>query len=242
MQVLWCLHGNLQQPTAWHDLVQSLKPAHPKLQIQLVDLWETLHPSSRQYARRFCSSVQRSSAANQDRRHYLLGYSLGGRLAWRTLIADPSMWAGAVIVSAGIGLNNELQKERCLQRDRIWANRFLTEPWDALLAEWDALPVFCGYPCTIPRPESDFDRQKIATAFEVYSKGHMDDLMPHLQTLSVPITYVTGSDDRRYCQLGRTLAQQCPTLTHVQIDNAGHRVPWEQPQAFTDVLLEMLLS
>ena len=238
VSTLWCLHGNLQQPNVWDGLSQGwLKTVHPELEVQTVNLWDTLTDSCWTWAERFCGQVAERSSHAKDI-HYLLGYSLGGRLALHALIGSPGLWAGAMIVSAAPGTTGE----RGLKRDRIWANRFLHAPWDDLLADWDALPVFCGYPCTTPRPETSFDRAKIAHAFESYSKGRMDNLVPHLPQLSVPITYVTGSDDRRYGQLGNMLMQQCPSLVHVTIPKAGHRVPWEQPQAFAETLIQTLGS
>ncbi|MEL7506912.1 MAG: hypothetical protein AAFN42_06230, partial [Cyanobacteria bacterium J06554_1] len=64
-----------------------------------------------------------------------MGYSLGGRLGLHGLIQQPDLWAGAIIVSADPGIADAKNKKLCLRRERIWANRFLTEPWDDLLAE-----------------------------------------------------------------------------------------------------------
>ncbi|MEL6333413.1 MAG: hypothetical protein AAFQ76_12570, partial [Cyanobacteria bacterium J06626_26] len=77
-------------------------------------------------------------------------------------------------------------------------------------------------------------------AFEVYSKGRMDDLRSQITNLSIPITYVTGDVDRRYWQIGTELTAQSPNIRHVSIQNAGHRVPWEQPDAFLDILTDVL--
>ncbi|MEM9808144.1 MAG: alpha/beta fold hydrolase [Cyanobacteria bacterium P01_D01_bin.56] len=209
------------------------------LHIQTVNLWETLSNDAWQWAESFCA-IAGSRSFGKKIQPYLLGYSLGGRMGLHGLIQQPDLWAGAVIVSADPGSSDEQKRALYLERDRTWANRFLNEPWDDLLAEWDQLPVFCGRPCTVPRPESVFDRHKIAHAFEAYSKGKMDYLTPHLSRLSLPITYVTGGDDHRYGQIGRTLAAECPNVTHIEIPDAGHRVPWEQPEAFLEVLIHVL--
>ncbi|MGD1949055.1 MAG: alpha/beta fold hydrolase [Leptolyngbyaceae cyanobacterium] len=229
MAILWCLHGNLQQPKVWDNLSQISQA----LQVNVISLWDTSAHSCWAWADAFCKTVR---SADSDSKHYLLGYSLGGRLSMHALIQAPELWSKAIIVGADPGTADEQIRARCLKRDRIWANRFLTEPWPKLLAQWDALPVFCGRPCPTARRENDFDRQKIAHLFEVYSKGHMDDLTPHLRSLPVPITYVTGIDDERYCRLGQTLSSQCPNLTHITVKNAGHRVPWEQPDIFANIV------
>ena len=233
MRILWCLHGNLQQPNVWDNFSQISQA----LQINVINLWNTSADSCWAWADAFCKTVR---DADKDSKHYLLGYSLGGRLAMHALIQAPELWSKAIIVSADPGTADEQIRARCLQRDRIWANRFLTEPWTELLAKWDALPVFCGRPCPTARREDDFDRHQIARLFEVYSKGNMDDLTTHLHSLRVPITYVTGIDDKRYCQLGQTLSSQCPSLTHTVVKNAGHRVPWEQPDIFATIVQHSL--
>lgn len=235
MSILWCLHGNLQQPAVWDGLTQTI--GIQSLQLNVINLWETLAPDCWAWADAFCETVR---TADGSSKHYLLGYSLGGRLALHALINAPELWSGAVIVSADPGTTDSQKRARCLSRDRIWAKRFLTEPWESLLAEWDALPVFCDRPCSTLRLKAAFERKKMAQAFEAYSKGHMDDLTEQLQALSVPITYVTGADDEHYCQIGHALSAQCPSLTHIQIANAGHRVPWEQPEKFMSTLINFL--
>lgn len=243
MRILWCLHGNLQQPTVWDSLAQKL--ATPTLQVKTPSLWDSPADSCWAWADAFCQQVSETAAetaskAVTETQNYLLGYSLGGRLALHGLLTQPDLWAGAIIVSADPGIADPQQKERCLERDRTWAKRFLTEPWQPLLAEWDALSVFCDRACLTPRPEATFDRQKIAHAFEAYSKGRMDNLMPRLSRLSVPVICVTGSDDRYYEQAGQTLAAVCSSITHIKIPDAGHRVPWEQPEAFVEVSTKVL--
>ncbi|NEQ50981.1 MAG: alpha/beta fold hydrolase [Leptolyngbya sp. SIO3F4] len=235
MNVLWCLHGNLQQPLVWNFVRQHFQGSD--VRVETVSLWDTLSDDPWSWSRSFCESVSLLEGSNN---HYLLGYSLGGRLGFHALIRAPLLWTGAIIVSADPGTSDIQVRERAWERDRIWASRFLTESWQPLLAEWDALPVFCGRPCLTPRPESAFDRKKIAHAFEAYSKGHMDDLAARLCALEVPITYIAGSDDHRYCHLGESLQTHGANLDHVQIDAAGHRVPWEQPDAFLRLLRNVL--
>ncbi len=240
MRILWSLHGNLQQPAVWDVLFCSLLETGKDVVVQPVNLWETLASDCWQWGYDFCNRVRLSSQVVASTQHYLLGYSLGGRLAMHALLADPGLWAGAIIVSADPGIADPQLKEDCLRRDRTWANRFLTEPWDKLLREWDALPVFYGRPCLTSRLEANFDRQKIAHGFEAYSKGRMDHLAPQLNRLSLPMAYITGSDDHRYSHIGQTLMATGTNLTHIEIYDAGHRVPWEQPQAFMQVLSQSL--
>ena len=74
----------------------------------------------------------------------LLGYSLGGRLALHALLHAPELWAGALVVGADTGLADPKEREARVRWDAAWAERFLNEPWEDVLRDWDAQAVFGG--------------------------------------------------------------------------------------------------
>ncbi|MBE9070109.1 hypothetical protein IQ260_26050 [Leptolyngbya cf. ectocarpi LEGE 11479] len=60
MQILWCLHGNLQQPTVWDSLAKSL--ATPTLQVKPLSLWDRPADSCWAWADTFCQHVAETAA------------------------------------------------------------------------------------------------------------------------------------------------------------------------------------
>lgn len=235
---LWMVHGNLQTPKVWQPLQAPLTQSFsPDLDVSIVleDLWASPSESLQEWAGLFCQQVQTHPIQSR----FLLGYSLGGRLAFHALLQQPDLWQGAIIVSADPGLDSADRKS-CLARDQQWSHKFLHEPWDDLLQEWNALPVFCGRKPTYSMLEANISRTQIAEAFQKFSKGHQANLLPHLQQLNLPILYLSGAEDTKYCQIGQRLTQNCPTFTHQIIPNAGHRVPWENPNAFLLAVYQFL--
>ena len=92
--MIWCLHGALGSYRDWDFLSEDLSDVQP------VDLWQDfpeLELSA--WAEAFCSHVQ-----GCDQRPVLLGYSMGGRLALHALLARPTLWQSAIVVSAHPGL------------------------------------------------------------------------------------------------------------------------------------------
>src|SRR5437764_3688750 len=61
----------------------------------------------------------------------LLGYSLGGRLAWHALLGG-ARYRNAVIVSAGLGVEDQKR----IEQDEHWARRFEHGEWYALMRDW----------------------------------------------------------------------------------------------------------
>lgn len=224
---LWCLHGNLQMPAVWAPLAAYF--ADGRVEVKSVDLWETLAPGCWEWAQQFCRELSQMPPA----RRYLLGYSMGGRLALHAVLYRPELWAGAIIVAADPGVSDLAERVACLRRDRIWGQRFLTEPWAQVLADWDAQGIFGGRPNPVPRDCGQLRRALICQAFYAYSKGRQADLRPALTRLPQPsILYVTGAADSKYTAIGAQLAVACSTVRHAAISSAGHRVPWETPTAF----------
>lgn len=162
----------------------------------------------------------------------LMGYSLGGRLALHALILNPSQWQAAIIISAHPGLQTESEKQRRRQEDQYWADRFQQESWQSLMEDWNRRDVFTDEVFQFVRDEKNYERWKIAKCLTQASLGCQDDLREAIGRLSIPILWVVGEKDKRYCHLAQSLNFQHPDSRVCIIEEAGHRVPWSQPMRF----------
>lgn len=163
--------------------------------------------------------------------NYLLGYSLGGRLALHLATQFPDAWNGVVIIGANPGLGDAEVRTARRAHDETWARRFETEPWDALLADWDAQAVFGGRPGG-ERREADFDRARLADALRRWSLGAQEPLWAALSALPCPLLWVAGADDSKQQNICRRVSDTVPGAQVWVAPGAAHRVPWEQPEAF----------
>jgi 2-succinyl-6-hydroxy-2,4-cyclohexadiene-1-carboxylate synthase len=232
---LHCIHGNLQTKQVWEPLVGGFESLGADVSLACEDLHEGQSLGFEQWAEDFCQRVQLDS---QGEKKFLLGYSLGGRLALHACLAKPDLWSGVIVVSGDPGSDGPGQKKLQLEKDKEWAERFRSEPMKSLLAEWDDLPVFCSIPNSVPRNSEELDAEKTARLFEVFSKGRQRDLLPELSKVQAPpVLYLTGEKDEKYCELGEQLASSCPIVRHRIVPQAGHRVPWENPDSFVEAVL-----
>ena len=233
---LWCLHGNLQLPSVWSQFegrwgVQNVEGTYSPVHLCYPNLWEDGSSDFKTWTQAFCNKVKLVSDGSSQ---WLMGYSLGGRLALQAVLENPALWAGVIVIGTHPGLASSADRKKQLAWDRDWALQFLEKPWQALLTQWDALPVFCDRPNPFPRPEHAFSRERIAHYFEAFSKGNQDFMTPALSLLQTPpILYISGAEDSKYTNLGSQLDQICPVVQHIIIPDAGHRAPWENPDAFS---------
>lgn len=206
--MITCIHGFLGRPRDWDFLRDA------GLEIEAIDL---------EAARKLASS-------GDDRSHdTLLGYSMGGRLALESL-AGGARFGRAIIVSAGLNLE-EGRDERRL-RDERWARRFESDRWDDLMRDWNAQPVFGGH--EIAREECEYSRAELAAALRDYSPGVLAPLAPRLRAISIPLLWIAGERDATYVEVARRATSILPNAALWICPDAGHRVPWEQPDRFVD--------
>jgi 2-succinyl-6-hydroxy-2,4-cyclohexadiene-1-carboxylate synthase len=166
----------------------------------------------------------------------LVGYSWGGRLALHALLQAPEIWSAAIIISSHPGLTNQLEREKRVEADRVWANRFRTEEWGSLLEAWNSQSVLKNTGTSLQRREFDFSRQALAHVLEFCSLGKQEDLRPQLKTLSVPILWISGDSDAKFREFPAQMAQLNPLFQKRVIPHAGHRVPWDQPEKFREAV------
>ena len=247
------LHGALGSPDDWLALRDDLHLCDDDLLAwDLIGHARDDGPGFGTWTREFLSAAR--PLAETGRPLILLGYSLGARLALHVLERDPSLFASAVLVGAHPGLSSADEMDQRLAEDEGWAARARSDEWKDFLAAWENRPAFRdGRPVARWRPDLrqswqrsrrllEHRRPEVAASLECWSLGHQRSLLPALarQTASVPVLWVTGSLDAKFTALARLACAVLGSSEAVTVDGAGHRVPWEQPEAFGALFVRWL--
>jgi len=233
---IFCIHGNFQTAKVWQTLEERMKAVFSDLEMITEELCAKQFQSFDNWTEDFCGRVD--AQANGEK-SILLGYSLGGRLALHACLSRPDLWKSAIVVGADPGLESEEEKKVQLHRDRKWAERLKREPLEKVVNEWDAQSVFCGIGNQAPRNLGEMNSDRLSQQFEVFSKGIQQNLAPELAELkNLPILFVSGEKDHKYQVIGERLAKSSSVINVQVIADAGHRVPWENPESFVQVLID----
>ena len=165
-----------------------------------------------------------------DEGEILLGYSMGGRLALRALLAG-ARYRKAVIVSAGLGIEGEKVRAERRKADELWAQRFESEAWPSLMEQWNAQPVFAGT-SILPRREGDFRRPELARHLREFSPAVLEPIAARLREIAIPVLWIAGERDEKYVEEANRAVALLPNADLWICPGAGHRVPWDQPELF----------
>ncbi len=187
------------------------------------------------------SECLRATLAHYEvERYWLVGYSLGGRLAmYHACRGRAAGLMGLVAESANPGLACKAEREQRAQSDGRWVQRLLNEPLRRVLDDWYRQPVF-SHLNDAQRSElialrSHNNAQCLAAMLEATSLARQPDLAAALRALTVPFRYLCGERDAKF----RALAQVRALPLQI-IAAAGHNAHRENPGAFRDALREIL--
>jgi 2-succinyl-6-hydroxy-2,4-cyclohexadiene-1-carboxylate synthase len=226
---LWCLHGAVGAAADWFPFRDAME--NHGCQVRAVDLWRFLDCCPRSLANTAISlnaEVQANAGIN-----LLVGYSMGGRIALHGLLADNSPWDGAVIIGAHPGLETNEEKIARRNIDTDWSVKCLHGEWETFLTEWQSQGILQDARSLSDRTPLRLRRKEIARSFLDWSLGAQDNLWPRLPEIKIPALWLTGENDVKFTALAERAAALMPNARHQVIADAGHRLPWQQAQAFT---------
>lgn len=260
---LWCLHGAVGRADDWRGFDV------PGWSVRRVDLWRFLDccPMSMPGFGRALNAeaagaadgrwqmadgrweLDRSDPVLRDlpsaishlpstgSRRVLVGYSMGARLGLHALL-DGGPWEAAVLVAPHPGL--EVEVERVVRRasDAEWAARALRGDWCDFLAMWNAQPLLAA---SEARPSVDEARRReVARSFVDWSLGAQEPLWERLGEIRCPVLWCVGERDEKFRALGERAVGLLPRGELWVAPDAGHRVPWDAPEAFVARVGEFL--
>lgn len=255
---LWCLHGAVGQAGDWQGF------GVPEWSVKRVDLWRFLDccpMTMPEFGRAL--NAEAAGAASADGRwqmvdgrwkadrtdptdrsdrsnpipRVLLGYSMGARLALHALL-DGGPWDAAVLVAPHLGLESEPERAARRESDAEWAGRALSGDWREFLALWNAQPVLADSE-RLP-PVSELRRREVARSFMDWSLGAQEPLWERLGEIQCPVLWCVGERDGKFRALAERAVPLLPRGELWVAPGAGHRVPWDAPEAFAAKVGEFL--
>lgn len=222
------LHGFLGNGEDWGEVVRHLPPAFRCLTPDLpghdgrpLDLGACGDPFAA-YAERLWQGLE----PRLPSRFALAGYSLGGRLALDLACRHPERVSALVLEAAHPGLVQDGEREERAASDATWARRFEREPWSRVLQDWYRQPVFASL--------SKEQRRAFVLRRSAQVPGILADVLcatslarqPNrwndLQRLAMPLGFIVGRRDVKFCAVGDRMARSVPNLTLVKLDGLGH--------------------
>lgn len=165
-------------------------------------------------------------------------------------------FSALVLESAGMGPADDAAREALRERNFAWAARVRGEGVSAFMDWWAGLPLFESQQHLLADQRERLrtgrlanDAESLALSFEragahvMPSKQETVRALCELSRRGIPISYLAGELDAKYCKVASTLQAESQGAISCRIVPAvGHNIHLEQPEAFGAILEEVVES
>lgn len=178
---------------------------------------------------------------------WLVGYSLGARVALGMLAQAPARFRGALLIGVNPGLQDEASRLLRVRADEAWACLLEQEGLDAFWRAWEGQPIFERQRLLEPhkrvqqqRLRERLDARGLAQAMRVLSLATMPDYTPLLSRLELPLHLMVGAEDLKFRALMRALQPLLPRASFEEVPGCGHNVVLESPESILSSLHRLM--
>ena len=186
----------------------------------------------------------------------------GQRDAAATSVGDAARMSAAapfsalVLESAGLGPVDDAAREALRERNFAWAARVRDEGVSAFMDWWAGLPLFESQRNLANDQRERLragrlanDTESLALSFEragahaMSSQGESIRALCELAAKGIPVSYLAGELDAKYCKVASTLQSESQgAISCCVVPAAGHSIHLERPEAFGAILGEVVES
>ena len=216
MKIL-ALHGFLGEGTDWNPLMDMLPPVHDWIMPSLFSPNSEIDISSYDA---FAKSIEQMEIQGPK---ILMGYSMGGRLAYELFKRNPDEWDALVVLSAHPGLEDSVEAEKRTEQVQVWKERFENWKWNELLSAWNSQPVLKNSE-PLKLDEDRFDRARLCQALENLSVDRQKlDPQPIKRNKSKIWAFV-GAEDQKYLDIYSLMENRGIIEKLTVLEGLGHRI------------------
>ena len=202
----------------------------------------------------------RSSAAfaprGRDRRLDVAGACQRDVTANAARMSAAVPFSALVLESAGLGPADAASRGALRERNFAWAARVRGEGVSAFMDWWAGLPLFESQRNLDDEQRERLragrlanDAESLALSFEragahaMPSQGESIRALCELAARGIPVSYLAGELDAKYCKVASTLqAESQGAVSCLVAPAAGHNIHLEQPEVFASILKEVVES
>ncbi|MDZ8033494.1 2-succinyl-6-hydroxy-2,4-cyclohexadiene-1-carboxylate synthase [Nostoc sp. DedSLP04] len=180
---------------------------------------------------------------------FLVGYSMGGRLALYLALNFPERFYKVVLESASPGLSTATERLERIKLDtqigRKLTRTFEKTDFIAFLSNWYNQPIFGDI-----KNHPEYDRmiesrlqnnsQELDKSLRFMGTGCQPSLWEKLQCSTIPMLLLVGEYDQKFISINTEMAKICEFVQLKIISNAAHNIHFENPLAFVENIKSFL--
>jgi 2-succinyl-6-hydroxy-2,4-cyclohexadiene-1-carboxylate synthase len=176
---------------------------------------------------------------------FLLGYSMGGRLALYLSLNFPQRFSKVILESVSPGLKTQGDRLERVQRDLKLARQLEESDFSTFLSNWYNQPLFASL-----KAHSNFKQlqesrlrnnpRELAKSLRNLGTGCQPSLWDKLQQNQTPLLLIVGEYDAKFIAINSEIVRLCQSARLAVATQCGHNIHFENPQLFAQYVQNFL--
>ena len=247
--VILFLHGFMGNGDDWQDCCQYLSDKFYCLTIDLPFHGKTVIEGDENEItfEETASSIIRLLANLNIQRCYLVGYSMGGRIALYLALNHPENFIRIVMESASPGLKTKQERNVRIETDTGVSERLKSNKFNEFLIQWYKQPIFGdlikqkNFNEILKRRRKE-DPEKLAISLKKLGTGIQPPLWEKLSQLDLYCLLVVGEKDLKFRSIANEMSNLNNMISIKGIANCYHTIHLLKPDVFAGLLSDFFLS
>ena len=179
---------------------------------------------------------------------FLLGYSMGGRLAIQFAIKYNNYLSGLILESTTFGILKGNDSRKRIDEDERRASS-IENDYRQFVDQWNKAPLFQSNSTEGTKRNQGLKKiQKnqrphgLANSLRGFGTGIMPFVRDELTNIKLPVLILSGIEDKKFTQIGKEMHQLFSDSNHIIVPNSSHRVHIDNPNAYLQHIKNFIKS
>ncbi|MDW0116047.1 2-succinyl-6-hydroxy-2,4-cyclohexadiene-1-carboxylate synthase [Sporosarcina thermotolerans] len=243
------LHGFTGSTATWREVREQFRGSYRTVSIDLTGHGKTTIPENpeRYSMEEQIEDLNELIEQLSIQSFYLVGYSMGGRIALGYTIKYPEHVRALILESASPGLKEELEREQRRNADALLAKKITENGITSFVDKWENIPLFESQKSLSEKKRQDVRTERLqqseiglANSLLGIGTGSQKSYWDELETLNTAVYLITGEFDAKFVAIAREMKNLVEKCRHSIVPEVGHAIHVENPSIFATMIKEYL--
>jgi len=236
------LHGFMGSLNDWKEVVRFVSQKYYCIAIDLPGHGKTDFREDLAFDKT-AKALKEFLKQQKIRKCFLVGYSMGGRIALFLALRYPHQFSKVVLESASPGLRTKEEGKNRIKHDEEIARELESGDFSSFLLKWYSQPLFEGLAehknfNQLLRTRLKNAPKALAQSLRILGTGNQPSLWGELCQCKIQILLLAGEKDKKYQLIAEEMRQSSGLIQTKIIEKCSHNIHFQAPERFANYMFE----
>jgi 2-succinyl-6-hydroxy-2,4-cyclohexadiene-1-carboxylate synthase len=243
------LHGYTGSAEDWFPVFEQLPDKYNYIAVDLIGHGKSEAPGdpSKYNVESLMQQIKHVKDHLTKEKIFLLGYSMGGRIALSYASVYPDDLKGLILESSSAGIKNDEERIKRYEEDLKIVEYIETHTLEEFIEMWSDQELFNTQRRfsndklkKIKKKKSSGSKIGYANSLKGFSTGIMPPVHDKLKKIPIKTLLITGDLDSKFTGINARLSKRFFKAKHKIVRNSGHNTHLEDSKRFIEIVLNYL--